>query len=165
MQVAWRILHNAASSSSTSPGHQAGGQCEGDSVMSQFNGSSRPVGRIALASVLSIVLGWTAAFAQARTFHFDIPERTLSQALREFGRVSGQEIIFTEDLVVGVHAAPLRGDFTAEGALQRLLKGTGLTAERSAYGALMIRRQQKAHVASDPSAQPVSGQASSNEQP
>src|SRR5258705_2858292 len=149
MQVDWRILHNAASSSSTSPGHQAGGQCEGDSVMSQFNVSSRPVGRIALASVLSIVLGWTAAFAQARTFHFDIPERTLSEALREFGRVSGQEIIFTEDLVHGVHVASLRGDFTADSALERLLKGTGLSAERSASGALMIRRQTNTRTATE----------------
>jgi len=133
--------------------------------MSQFNVLSRPLGRIALASVLSIVLGSTAAFAQARTFHFDIPERTLSQALREFGRVSGQEIIFTEDLVVGVHAAPLRGDFTADSALERLLKGTGLSAERSASGALMIRRQTKARAATESNPLPTARVAPADPQP
>jgi len=102
---------------------------------------NRAVGRLALVWLMSIALGWTAALAQPRTFHFDIPGTTLSQALREFGRVSGQEIIFTEDLVAGMTVAALRGDFTADRALERLLKGTGLAAERSGSGALMIRRQ------------------------
>src|ERR1700676_961759 len=111
----------------------------------------RVLDRLVLVGLLSIVLGWTAARAQAPTFHFDIPGTTLSQALREFGRVSGQEIIFTEDLVTGVPSVPLRGDFTAESALERLLKGTGLVPERSASGAMMIRRQIKAPAKHDTS--------------
>src|SRR5262245_3443455 len=80
-----------------------------------------------------------AAHAEGRSYHFAIANQSLSQALRNFGHISGQEVIFTEDMVAGL-AASLQGDFTAEGALERLLKGTGLVAERSPSGAIMIRR-------------------------
>lgn len=80
------------------------------------------------------------ASAEPHTFPFDILPEALSQALRSYGQISGQEIIFTEDLVEGKTAAALNGNYTAEAALAKLLEGTGLTAERSHSGALMIRR-------------------------
>jgi len=79
------------------------------------------------------------AQAQDRSFHFEISNQSLSQALRDFGHISGQEVIFTEDMVVGL-ATSLEGDFTAQDALDHLLSGTGLIAERSPSGAIMIRR-------------------------
>lgn len=81
-----------------------------------------------------------AADDSARSYRFDITDETLSQALRIYGQVSHQEIVFTEDLVAGLKANPLKGEFTAAVALDRLLEGTGLIAERSPSGALMIRR-------------------------
>jgi iron complex outermembrane recepter protein len=80
------------------------------------------------------------ALAQSRSYHFDIANQTLSQALRTYGQVSGQEIIFTEDVVASAGTTSLKGDYTAQAALDQLLKGTGLTATRSSSGALMIRR-------------------------
>ena len=111
--------------------------------MSRVRGICRFLGSAALAISLSAVLLVSAALAQDRTFHFDLPEQSLSQTLRDFGRLASQEIIFTEDLVTGTKSKALRGDFTAADALARLLKGTNLTSERSASGALMIRRQDK----------------------
>jgi iron complex outermembrane receptor protein len=99
-----------------------------------------------LASSLLIVSGVVAtligssAYAQGRSFHFEIANQSLSQALRSFGHISGQEVIFTEDTVAGL-AATLEGDFTAPVALERLLQGTGLVADRSPSGVIMIRRQ------------------------
>src|SRR5581483_3380445 len=83
---------------------------------------------------------------EGRSYHFAIANQSLSQALRSFGHISGQEVIFTEDMVAGL-AASLEGDFTAEGALERLLKGTGLVAERSPSGAIMIRRRERTETA------------------
>jgi iron complex outermembrane receptor protein len=96
-----------------------------------------------LCIYLTLLLGSAQASADspARSYRFDIGAETLSQALRNYGQISGQQIIFTEDLVEGKTVPALRGEFTAEEALQRLLKGTGLTAERSPSGALMIRHQ------------------------
>jgi len=94
-----------------------------------------------LAGVIGTALA-APALAQSRSYHFDISNQTLSQALRSYGQISGQEIIFTEDIVAGLATTSLKGDYTAQAALERLLKGTGLVAERSPSGAIMIRRPQ-----------------------
>ena len=94
------------------------------------------------------------AWAQARSYHFDISNQTLSQALRTYGEVSGEEIIFTEDVVAGLAGATLKGDFTAEAALRKLLEGTGLIAERAPSGALMILRRSSRETGGAISAKP-----------
>lgn len=78
------------------------------------------------------------AIGQTRSFHFDISTRPLSAALREYAKVSGQQIIFTEDVVAGKAPVSLHGDFTAEAALSQLLAGSDLVAEPSPSGTLMI---------------------------
>src|SRR3981189_175304 len=90
--------------------------------------------------VLAILFA-TAATAHQRTFHFEITQQPLSQALRNYGQISGRDVIFTEEIVSGARAASREGNFPAEQALGRLLAGTSLVAEHSPSGALMIRRQ------------------------
>ncbi|HEY2071605.1 MAG TPA: TonB-dependent receptor [Rhizomicrobium sp.] len=81
------------------------------------------------------------AIAQSQTYSFDIPAEPLSVALRDFARVSGQQIIFTDDLVAGKNAPGLHGDFSPEAALSQLLAGTNLVVERGPSGAVMVRRK------------------------
>src|SRR5215469_9078531 len=88
--------------------------------------------------------GASAASAHGRVFHFDITPEPLSQALRTYAQVCGQDVIFTESVVAGAGTTSLVGDFTAADALSRLLAGTQLTVQRSPSGALMIRRRQQA---------------------
>jgi len=88
------------------------------------------------------VLGTGVAQSQDRSYHFDITTESLSQALRNFAHVCGQQVVFTEAIVAG-QATSLKGDFTVQGALDRLLEGTDLVAERSASGAIMIRRRMR----------------------
>lgn len=95
---------------------------------------------LAFALVLACLAAGPAA-AQSRSFLFDIQEQSLSQALQSYGRISGQQIVFTEDLVAGRDSPPLQGEFDADAALERLLCGSGLVAERSPSGVLMIRRE------------------------
>src|SRR5579884_1241716 len=92
-----------------------------------------------VAACVAGILGTGVARAQDRSYHFDIANESLSQALRNFAHVCGQEVVFTEDLVAG-QATSLKGDYTVQAALDRLLEGTGLVAERSASGIIMIRR-------------------------
>jgi iron complex outermembrane recepter protein len=91
---------------------------------------------------LTLALSCSRAFADpaVRSYHFDIAAETLSQALRSYGQVSRQQIIFARDLVEGKTVAGLKGDYTAEEALEHLLQGTGLVAERTPSGTLMIRQ-------------------------
>ncbi len=101
---------------------------------------ARPVLELFIASVASVAFA-TAAAAHQRTFHFEIANQPLSQALRSYGQICGQDVIFTEDVVSGAGAASLEGDYTAQEALSRLLEGTNLVVEHSPSGALMIRRR------------------------
>src|SRR5688572_11097701 len=55
-------------------------------------------------------------------YKFDIAGQTLPQALRNYAQVSGQQIIFTENLLEGAKPVTLQGDYTAEDALNKLLK-------------------------------------------
>ncbi len=97
--------------------------------------------RASLQALTSVVCSFLAAavMAQAASFHFDIDTQSLSGALREYARISGQQIIFTEEVVAGIESAQLSGDFTALAALSHLLAGTDLVTEISPSGAVMIR--------------------------
>jgi TonB-dependent receptor len=96
--------------------------------------------RTASAASLCLALCGSPALAQQK-FSFDFPEQPLSAALKEYARVSGQQIIFTEDLVWGYVSKPLHGVFNAPDALTQLLADTDLFVEQTARGAVMIRRR------------------------
>ena len=93
-----------------------------------------------------------AAFAQPQTYSFDLPQQPLSASLKEYARVSGQQIIFTEDLVWGYVGKPLHGRLSAADALKALLDGTDLIVDHTSAGAVMIRRE--ARPAPEPPAPP-----------
>ncbi len=112
-------------------------------------------GLVTSAWALSVVSA--PVHAQARTVAFDIPAETLSEALRDYGEATGQQIIFTQDLVAGRRSQALRGSFAADEALQRLLAGSGLRVERTPAGAIMIVRD-------SPAAAPASTGATNGEQ-
>jgi hypothetical protein len=57
---------------------------------------------------------------------FDIGPQALSTAVRAFSDVTGQALLVDERLLVGRMSPGVRGEFTAEDALRRLLAGTGL---------------------------------------
>ncbi|HEY8509244.1 MAG TPA: TonB-dependent receptor [Steroidobacteraceae bacterium] len=97
------------------------------------------LGKLTVAVIASSCIALNAE-AQARSFRFDISNQSLSQALRSYGQICGEEIIFTEEVVAGARPTSLKGEFTTEEALRKLLEGTGLVAERSPSGALMILR-------------------------
>lgn len=118
-------------------------------VVSAKRRAYRGVSRVSItvAAILAStagVLGASAASAQGQLFHFDITPEPLSQALRTYAQICGQDVIFTESVVAGARMTSLVGDFTAHDALSHLLAGTQLVVQRSPSGALMIRRRQEA---------------------
>jgi iron complex outermembrane receptor protein len=117
---------------------------------------------LALLMCMLVVTSARAAETADRTYHFDIPAEALSQALRAFGQTAGEQIIFTEDLVSGLKFSGLRGDLSAEVALQRLLQGTGLVSERTPAGVIMIRRAARSTDVDDQKTSPSAPQSSSD---
>jgi outer membrane receptor protein involved in Fe transport len=92
-----------------------------------------------LACAVAIALAARAAEELRR--RYDLPAGDAARMLRQFAEVSGREVLFAAEVVRGVRTAPVRGEFTALEALQRLLAGTNLHAipeERS--GAIAVRR-------------------------
>lgn len=95
----------------------------------------------AFIAALFLSMPMTGACAQVQTFAFDMPRQPLGQALREYARISGEQIIFTNDLVQGRFAPALHGTFDAHDALTQLLSGSGLVADHAPSGGEMIREK------------------------
>ncbi len=95
---------------------------------------------LAAAACAVSVLSTGVAQSQDPRYHFDIANQSLSHALLDFGHTCHRTIVFTEDIVAG-HETSLEGDYTLQGALDQLLHGTDLVAERSDSGEIMIRRR------------------------
>jgi hypothetical protein len=72
--------------------------------------------------------------------NFDIPAQPLEAALIQYGTVSGHPALFPSDIVAGRTSSAVRGSYSAEVALRRLLSGTGVAAERrdSALGTTFV---------------------------
>src|SRR5688572_1199054 len=102
---------------------------------------NKTLSRLAAIAVMGSLSLAAAAADSGRSYRFDIKSQSLAQALRSFGRVAGQELIFSDDVVKGGRAVSLEGEFTADVALSRLLEGSGFVAKRAASGAIRIVKE------------------------
>ncbi|HWX90848.1 MAG TPA: STN domain-containing protein, partial [Rhizomicrobium sp.] len=85
-----------------------------------------------------------AALAQGAV---SIPAEDLKNALDDYIRQSGVQLIYNVDDVTGVVSNEVRA-IPAEAALGRMLGGTGLLASRDKSGAIIIARLAGRHIAS-----------------
>jgi hypothetical protein len=93
----------------------------------------------AFAAALSVLM--ISAFPDTATFAFDIPQEDLAQALNQIARQSHIEIAYSAELTRGKVCPSLKGTYTAEQALKKLLKGSGLRVRRIVSGALVIEKE------------------------
>ena len=77
-------------------------------------------------------------FAEASTFTFDIAPEDLARALNEMAQQSHIEISYSAELTRGKISSSLKGTYTVEQALDRLLNGSGLRVRRITGGAWVI---------------------------
>ena len=94
-------------------------------------------------------------WAEDHKIRFDIESQALAEALNRFALWSDLEIFFAPELVDGKSSVALKGRYSPTEALDRLLRGTGLTFELE-RGDLLIVRQIRS------TAQGRSGDRSSN---
>src|SRR5579885_3455591 len=97
-----------------------------------------PYRRALCALFLACVLAIQPARAQA-TYRFDLPEQPLADSLRAIAAKVGTNILFDSKDVKDLKAAPLRAELSTNDAIQRVLRGTGLEAENTTSGAVIIR--------------------------
>lgn len=94
------------------------------------------------AAALGLGIGATVAppaYAQEATRSYDIPAQDLDDALREFGRQTGRDVLFTPDAVAGKRSGALVGQMTERQALESLLAGSGLRFEQTASGGYAVQ--------------------------
>lgn len=68
----------------------------------------------------------TAAGTAVGLYQFDIGPQSLSAAVKAFSDITGQSLLVDERLLIGKASPGVRGEFSAEDALRRLLAGSGL---------------------------------------
>ncbi|MBB4151851.1 TonB-dependent receptor domain-containing protein [Sphingobium scionense] len=72
----------------------------------------------------------TAAFAEdQRRIEYNIEGGDLGEALKAISRLSGKDIIFHSEAVLGKSATKLHGSYSADEAVRTLIQGTGLRAQ------------------------------------
>ncbi|WP_454798752.1 TonB-dependent receptor domain-containing protein [Novosphingobium lindaniclasticum] len=84
------------------------------------------LGATALASMF---LCSPAAAQAAEKQHYNLEAGALGDALQAVSRLSGREIIFSSESVIGRNAPRLEGTYSADEAVRRLLSGSGLKVQ------------------------------------
>lgn len=90
------------------------------------------------ALISALVLAAPLAHAQG-TYQFDFPEQPLADSLRAIATKTGTNILFDPKDVRGSKAAALSAMLTVDDALDRVLAGTQLEAERTTASTVIIR--------------------------
>ncbi len=105
--------------------------------------------KFALAGLACAICASAPAFSEA----FNIPAGDLATALNAYTKQTGVALIISGEEVRGSRTAGVKGDYSAENALSKLLTGTGFIEHRRATGAIGIVRANSAQIDVQPSLQ------------
>lgn len=101
--------------------------------------------RIALALSVSVVTlavpPVPAVAAQAQRQAYNLPSQSLARSLREVSTRTGRSIVAPAELLRGLDAPAINGDYSFEEAVDALLAGSGLVARRVRDGIVIERGQ------------------------
>ena len=96
---------------------------------------------VTLSSTLFVLACAASISAHAiadTTRNVDVPAGELAAALQELAKQSGAEFVYSAEKLKGVHTTGIRGEYTTEKAVTKLLEGTKLKATLHPSGALLI---------------------------
>jgi iron complex outermembrane receptor protein len=82
--------------------------------------------RSSLMAILVAAVFWCCAAHAQILVHFDLPAQPLARSLKAIGTATNTDVGFSASQVAGLMAPSLRADLTLDGALMRVLAGTGL---------------------------------------
>lgn len=104
--------------------------------------------RLLAASALATALLLACPAAAQPSVPVSIPAGSLESGLHALAAQTGQQLMYSADLVAGRTSAALYGEYTPEDALQRLLKGSGIVATRAGPKAIVLKAAERALPAS-----------------
>ena len=88
--------------------------------------------------ILALTSVALTASVGARAEDFNIPGGDLETALDAYARVTGVELIVSNQAIRGIHSPGVRGTLSSDAALSHLLAGTHFVPHRDATGAIAI---------------------------
>lgn len=94
---------------------------------------SSAFGALAVAAAMPVV-----AQAQSPAVQFRVPAGPLETTLPLFAAQSGEQILYSTDLVAGRQSPGVSGALRTDQALTALLQGTGLRARRTSPNTLVV---------------------------
>jgi outer membrane receptor protein involved in Fe transport len=93
----------------------------------------------ALVCTIALAAAAGAQTARSATYDIDIPAESLRDALQTLALAVHHKLLYSSELVEGKGSPALKGTFTAEEALKKLLDGTHLSYQVTADGLVLIR--------------------------
>lgn len=92
------------------------------------------------AVLLVVVLAFSGSGGRAQPSlrTFDIAAQPLASALEQYSALTGSDLLYNTNLVLGRLSKGVRGSMSAEAALAALLEDTGLSARHHAGGAIVL---------------------------
>ncbi|MCX7586321.1 TonB-dependent receptor [Phenylobacterium sp. 58.2.17] len=103
--------------------------------------SNRSAIGLAGVSLLALIASSPPALAAPAepVLSFAIPRGPLEKALTAYATRADIQLLYSPGVVRGLHSEGLTGDFTAKAALAKLLAGTGIVAQESRPGVIVLR--------------------------
>lgn len=95
---------------------------------------------IALGTAVADVAAAAAPQDQAQTVEFDIPAGSLDAALISFANQSGRQLLYAQGLVDGLRSNGLKGRYTPDQAIAKLLTGAPIEIRRGGNGFVLKPR-------------------------
>jgi iron complex outermembrane recepter protein len=124
----------------------------------------RVPGRIRFVETVAVAVAFLLSVAQAQGLvHFDLPAQPLARSLNAIGAATNTDVGFNANEVAGLLAPALKGDLTVDGALMRVLTGTGLRLQHLDNQTIVIVRADSSTAASIPSGNAKDPPRSTNE--
>jgi len=101
---------------------------------------------------LKTILMWGCVFAagvvcwSATAQDFSVPAGDLRRALDVYRSQTGIALVVSSEAIKGVQSSGAKGDLSPDGALSRILSGTGFTAHRDTSGIVAVVRENQSNL-------------------
>jgi iron complex outermembrane receptor protein len=106
--------------------------------------------RFPMIVLQAAILFWCADARAETPVHIDLPAQPLAQSLKAIGAATNTDVGFDANQVAGLMAPAIKADLTVDGALMRVLAGTGLRPKRLDGHTIVIAAQQSTLAISAP---------------
>ena len=102
-----------------------------------------------LTAIAALLAGAMPLSALAETQRFNIPAQSLDNALTELADSANLKLLYQVEMVKNKKSQSLSGSYSPQQALQKMLAGTGITAQTGSNGAVILAKNEASFEVAD----------------